>query len=167
MCSSIPNRDAYRAAFTLAEVLIAVFVVSVGVLGSLSALWYGIRSERYSERRTSAVYVAREMINQIRSQNLPFTTSTFPAVGSALNDGDIDNDGDDGGARRNFNDPPFANSTSFGITSENFQRRIEMKRLSTNDDDFRSSIALVKVTLFWNEGASEKKVTLWAYHRKP
>ncbi len=158
---------ACRGGFTLIEVLIAIFVVSVGVLGTMSALWYGIRSERYSERRTAAVFVVREMLNQIRSQNLPFTTSTFPAVGSELNDGSFDDDSDDSGPKRAFNAPPFANTTSFGNTTESFQRRIEMKRLSTNENDYRSTIAAVKVSLFWNEGASEKKVTLWAYHRKP
>ena len=92
---------------SLVELLIATFVVSVGVLGTVSALWYGIRSERYSDRRAQAVYQAREMTNLIRTRNLPFLDDNLDP-GSDLNDGDYDNDGDDNAVWKDFNAAPFA-----------------------------------------------------------
>lgn len=158
------SRGRWTRGLTLVEVLVAIFVVSVGILGTLSAIWYGIRSERYAERRTTAVFVCRELMNLIRSRNEPFNTGTFPALGSPLNDGNYDDDGDDNGPKRLLNDPPFGNDFS---GAENFRRRIEMKRLSTDPNNHLSDLAAIKVTVFWNEGASEKRVTLWAYHKDP
>lgn len=147
---------------TLVEVLIAIFVVSVGCLGAASALWYGIQAERYAERRTYAVFVGREMLNMIRARNEPFI-GPLPAIGSELNDGDYDDDGDDNGPRRPFNAPPFENDFPDNI---NYQRRIEMKRMSNNPNSHLSELTAIKVTLFWNEGASEKSVTLRGFHKR-
>lgn len=156
---------------SLAELLIAIFVVSVGVLGTVSALWYGIRSEKYSERRANAVFQAREMVNAIREGNYPFNGGSdnngipWMTVGSELNDGDYDADSDDDGDRRPFNAPPFENL--YPTNEFNFQRRVEMKQLSTSSSSYESDLAAIKVTLFWNEGRHDKEVTLWGYHRRP
>ena len=152
-----------HSGLSMVELLIAIFVVSMGVLGTVSALWYGIRSERYSERRTQAVYQARELMNIIRARNEPFNNNHLDP-GSNLNDGDYDNDSDDGQVRRPFNDHPFASD----FTNEfNFERSVEMKLLSTNSNDHRNQMVAIKVMLFWNEGDQEKRVTLWTYHRRP
>ncbi len=147
----------------MVELLIAIFVVAVGVLGTISALWYGIRSERYSDRRTQAVYQARELLNLIRSRNLAFLDNNL-TLGSAINDGNYDNDADDRTVQKAFNAPPFQND--FTSNQFNFKRHIEMKRLSSSTSDYRYDIVAVKVILFWNEGASEKKVVLWGYTRQ-
>lgn len=148
---------------SLVEVLIAVFVVSVGTLGAVSALWYGIRTEKYAERRTKAVFLSREMLNLVRSRNLPFLP-TVPPVGDPINDGVYDDPGDDNGARRPFNAPPFSNDFSSDF---NFERRIEMKLMSANPNDHMSEMAGIKVTLYWVEGGAAKEVTLWGFHRRP
>lgn len=155
---------------SLVELLIAIFVIAVGVLGTVSALWYGIRSEKYSERRANAVFQARELINAIRAGNYPFTFDTnegvpFIQVGSSLNDGDIDDDSDDNSSRREFNEFPFGNL--YPTNQFNFQRRVEMKLLSNDPNDYRNDLVAIKVSLFWNEGRHEKEVTLWGYHRRP
>lgn len=152
-----------HSGLSMVELLIAIFVVSVGVLGTISALWYGIRSERYSERRTHAIYQARELMNIIRARNEPFNNDHL-VLGSDLNDGDYDNDADDGLVRKPFNAPPF---TSDFDNEFQFERSVEMKLVSTNPNDHRSKLVALKVMLFWNEGDQEKKVTLWTYHRRP
>ncbi len=152
-----------RRGLSLVEVLIAVFVVSVGTLGAVSALWYGIKTEKYAERRSSAVFLGREMLNLIRSRNLPFLP-TVPPVGDPINDGDYDDPGDDNGARRPYNAPPFSNDFD---TDFNFERRIEMKLMSSNPNNHLSQMAGIKVTLYWVEGGAQKEVTLWGFHRRP
>lgn len=148
---------------SLAEVLIAIFVVSMGVLGTTSALWYGIRSERYAERRSHAVFQAREMVNLIRARNLPFQGQNLD-IGSPLNDGDYDDNLDDFTSKQPFDAAPFGND----FTNEfNFQRHIEMKQLSNDPNSHLNQMVAIKVILFWIDGNSERRVTVWAYHRRP
>lgn len=154
-----------RRGLSMVELLIAIFVVSVGILGTVSALWYGIKSERQSERRAHAVFQARELINVIRAGNYPFSNPANLVIGSDVNDGDIDNDSDDNGPRKPFNATPFGNE--FPNNPFNFERRIEMKQLSTDPTNHLSNVVAIKVSVFWNEGDSLKEVTLWAYHRRP
>ena len=154
---------------SLVELLIAIFVVAVGVLGTVSALWYGIRSEKYSERRANAVFQGRELLNAIRAQNLPFgssdvTGTPYLQLGSELNDGDYDDDSDDGAVRREFNDAPFGNI--YPTNQYNFKRSVEMKRLSNDPNDYRFEMVAIKVSLYWNEGRHDKEVTLWGYTKR-
>lgn len=159
----VRNSSRETRGLSLVEVLIAVFVVSVGTLGAVSALWYGIKTEKYAERRTKAVFLSRELLNLVRARNLPFLP-TVPAIGDPINDGDYDDPSDDGGPRRPFNDPPFSNDFASDF---NFERRIEMKLMSSDPNNHLSEMAGIKVSLFWTEGAARKEVTLWGYHRRP
>ena len=165
MAVFVLHRKRRDRGLSMVELLIAIFVVSVGILGTVSALWYGIRSEKNSERRTHAVFQARELINILRSDNYPFVNPANLVIGSDVNDGDIDDDSDDNGPRKPFNAPPFANH--FSSNPFNFERRIEMKQLSTDPNSHLSKMAAIKVTVYWVQGNSEKEVTLWAYHRRP
>ena len=162
LASSDREQVRQRRGFSLTEVLISTFVVSIGILGTSSAVYYGVRAQKETGRRTLAAYWGREMISLIRARNLPFQPG-LPAVGSALNDGNYDSQADDSGPRRAFNAAPFAND----FPNVNFQRRIEMKMLSTDPANYLSQVAAIKLTLFWNEGGSAKSLTMWSYHRKP
>jgi prepilin-type N-terminal cleavage/methylation domain-containing protein len=160
-----------KQGISLIELLIAIFVIAVGVLGTVSALWYGIRSEKYSERRSNAVSQSRELLNAMKAQQYPFAGSdvvnsvSWLTIGSHLNDGDYDNDGDDDSSRRAFNEYPFENL--YPTNEFNFERRIEMKRLSNNVNNYQNDLVAIKVSIFWNEGRHEKEVTLWGYSRRP
>ena len=159
------NSRSQSRGLTLAELMIAIFVVSVGILGTISSLWYGIKSEKGSERRTNAVFLGRELANLVRSRNLPFADPTYLTIGSAINDGDYDNDADDNGARQPFNAAPFAND--FPTNELNFERRIEIKLMSSSANNHLNDIVAIKVTLYWDEGGSRKEATTWAYHKRP
>lgn len=160
MKQNIPKLRKRMRGLSMVELLIAIFVVSVGVLGTVSALWYGIRSERYSDRRSNAVYQAREMLNQIRAKNYPFIAGAL----TQLNDGDYDSAADDNGPRKAFNAPPFENF--YPTNPYNFERRVEIKMMSNNANSHLSDLAAIKVTLWWTEGASEKSLTLYGMHRR-
>lgn len=151
-----------RRGLSLAEVLVAVFVVGVGVLATASTLYYSLGAAGDAERRSQAVFWGREMLDLVRARNLPFQPDV-PTAPDPINDGDYDNDADDSGPRRAFNAPPFA----LDFPDTNFERRIEMKRLSNDPNHHLYQVVAIKVTLFWNEGATEKKVTLWSYHQRP
>ena len=93
----------------------------------------------------------------------PPPPSVVPVFPDPINDGDYDNDGDDNGPRRAFNEAPFA----LDFPDNNFERRIEMKRLSNDPNHHLFQVAAIKLILYWNEGGTEKKVTLWSYHQRP
>jgi len=149
---------------TMAEMLVAIFVVAVGVLGTVSALWYGIRSEKYSQRRSNAVFQAQEILNQIKASGMAFDSS-YTDPGGELNDGDYDDNTDDADNQRDFNDPPFANY--FPQNPYNFRRHVETKILSSDTNSHLNRMAGIKVTILWDEGTAERKVTLWSVQRRP
>ncbi len=151
-----------RSGLSLAEVMVAVFVVGVGVLATASVLFYAIGAAGDAERRTQAVYWGREMLDLIRARNLPFQPG-IPTAPDPINDGDYDNDADDSGPQQAFNAPPFTND----FPDNNFTRRIEMKQLPNDPNHHLYQVAAIKLTLYWNEGEKENKVTLWTYHQRP
>lgn len=159
------NPRSQTRGLTLAELMIAIFVVSVGILGTVSSLWYGIKSEKGSERRTNAVFLGRELANLVRSRNLPFADPSYFTVGSDINDGNYDSDADDSGPRRAFNAPPFAND--FPTNELNYERRIEIKLMSADPNSHLNDIVAIKVTIYWDEGGSRKEAVTWAYHKRP
>lgn len=147
---------------SLAEVMVAIFVASIGLLGTASVLWYSLKAEKGAEQRLQGVFWAREMLNTIRARNLPFQPD-IPSAPNPLNDGSYDDPGDDTGPRRAFNAAPFAED----YPDLNFQRRIEMKRVSNDPLSHLYNVAVIKVTLFWNDGERTRSVTLCGYHRRP
>lgn len=152
----------------MAEMLVAIFVVAVGILGTVAALWYGIQSERYSDRRTTAVFQGRELINAIRANNYAFNPLYMPATPASqrtdLNDGDYDDDNDDENIMRAFNEPPFANQ--FPNNPFNLQRHVEMKYLSSDNTNYLSKLAAIKVQVVWEEAGVKKHITLWTLQRQ-
>lgn len=146
----------------MVELLIAIFVIGVGILGTLAALWFGIRSERYSERRSNAVFQGRELMNAIRTSGFA-QLPTYLAVGSTLNDGSYDNDADDNGPQRAFNATPFQNH--FPNNPFNFRRRVEMKRMGASTSDYLYNVIAIKVTVFWDEGGQQKQLVLRSFQQ--
>ncbi|MCA9795907.1 MAG: hypothetical protein KC910_29065 [Candidatus Eremiobacteraeota bacterium] len=142
--------------------MVAIFVASIGLLGTASVLWYSLKAEKGAEQRLQAVFWAREMLNTIRARNLSFQPD-IPRIPDPINDGNYDDDSDDEGPRRAFNAAPFAED----FPDLNFQRRIEMKRVSSDPLSHMYNVAAIKVTLFWSDGERTRSVTLCGYHRRP
>lgn len=141
-----------RAGFSLIEVLIAVGVLGIGILSLVAALAYGSRAGGYAGRLSEATGYGRELINLIRSQNIPFN--------SPINDAPS--------ARVALDAPPFGGLLPSGTS---FTRNIQMQRLKAatdgGSDDYRFDLYRVTVMIYWRERDVEKHVRLDALHRKP
>lgn len=77
--------------FTLLEVLVALTIMSIGLLGLASMLTKGMRFNHQAYVRTQSTYIAYDIIDRIRANgsnagNYVFTTGDFPDWADLLAD---------------------------------------------------------------------------------
>jgi type II secretory pathway pseudopilin PulG len=142
--------------FTQVELGIAIVVLAVGILGVFASFAYGVNSVRYGGRVTEASNYARQLVELVRTRNLPFAGACPPASTSGYND--------PAGTRRDLNAAPFANDLP---ANTGFTRQIRIERVSNDPADYRYEIARITVTVYWYEKSKEKKVEVTALHRRP
>ena len=146
--------------FSQVEVLVAVFVLSVGILGVFGAFAYGMDSANHSARLSEAVGYARQLIELVRSRNLPFQGSLPPASNSGL----YDTLTTDWASLKDLNAAPFAVDLP---ANTGFKRRIRVTRLSADSTSYQYEIAEIRVAVFWREKNRQRQVEFVAHHRKP
>lgn len=146
--------------FSQVEVLVAVFVLSVGILGVFGAFAYGMDSANHSARLSEAVGYARQLIELVRSRNLPFQGSLPPASNSGL----YDTLTTSWGSLAELNAAPFALDLP---ANTGFKRRIRVTRLSSDSSSYQYEIAEIRVAVFWREKNRQRQVEFVAHHRKP
>lgn len=151
-------KAASRRGFSLIEVLIAVGVISVALLGVLSVFAFGVRAQHTGGRTTEAINYCRELMEVIRLQNLAFqswgTTGALPGSGSGVNDADDT-------VRRPIEEPFSGNQPVPPNT--NFTRNIRIKKLATSG--YQSNVVIISVKVFWADRGKEREVQLQAFAR--
>ena len=140
-----------RRAFTLVEVLIAIFVITVGMLGTISALVFGAKAAQHSDRMTEATNHAREVIEQVRSSNLVWANPLNPAL----------NQTDSARSPLNAGPAPLTNLPS----DSNMTRNIQIIQ-GIGPDPEMANIARVRVRVFFVIKGHEKVVELMAFEKK-
>ena len=136
------------------ELLTAVFVIAVGILGLFGALSYGLTASRSGELRSEAVGHATHLIELIRSRNLDFQGSPPPPpASSGINDTP--------GTKRALDAAPFA--TEFPAGSP-FQRSIQLTREGASGD-YNYEVMRITVTLYWQEQGGERNLRFEALHK--
>ncbi|MBI3929910.1 MAG: hypothetical protein HY319_30505 [Armatimonadetes bacterium] len=146
-----------RRGFSQLEVLIAVGILALGILGVVGSLTYSTQAQRFGERTTEAVQVARELVEKIRVRNLPYEWDPpQPPEDSGLCD--------EPGARKPLSARPFA--SDFPGESP-FQRNIRVTPLTTDRGDYRYGMTRIEVTIFWSEQGRERTVRFASIHRRP
>ena len=120
----------FMRGFTLAETIIAIFLLGVGIVGALSMISVALNREEMAKRNTEAVYLAQGEIESLISSNYD---------SSSLNPGDTSTTTDNYLLRKviSYVDPDNGFSTS------------------SND----LGIKKIKVIVSWGSG-SDKKVEL-------
>jgi len=155
--------------FSLIEVLIAIGVVSVGILALLAVFITGTRSNQHGQDLSRATFYARKITEIIRVQGMAALGALGPIppnASSGLNDADgvfrplndpptgffgqiylpkLDNDGvvvlDGGNAVPNLNDTKY-------------ERNIQISRASDEPSDYNFSLLSLSVTVRWRGGRS-------------
>jgi len=146
--------------FSQVEVALAVVVLSVGLLGVFASFAYGLRSSKSSARLTEATNYGRQMIEIIRSRNLPFARGMPPPPEFALNDPP----GLPLEALPNLEAPPYANDFP---PNTGFRRHVQVFREVSAASDYRYDVAEIRVRILWKEGDRTRQVEMTAHHRQP
>lgn len=80
-----------KKGFTLLEVIVAIFIITVGIIGVLSLVTYTISSAKVSSQKLVAAYLAQEgieIVRNIRDGNWLFKTTWDTALGKGDWEGD-------------------------------------------------------------------------------
>ncbi len=143
--------------FSLLELLITVGVVSLGLLGLVSVLAYGVKASRSSEMSSLAMGHSIHLIELIRSRNLGFSSGAVPPSGySGLNDLPHE--------RRALDAWPF--QSDFEADSA-FQRCLSIRRVGDDAEEYDHEVLLIRAEVFWSENNEERSVSFEALHTRP
>jgi len=130
---------------SLAELMIALGVLAVGILGVFQVFADGVRGEAQADRVTSAIMYDRQLITLIRTRNLAF--------GGIASDASTD--------RRALNEAPFANDLP---ADSGFTRNIQLQQFEPSG--YPSSLRRIIVTVYWSDRGTERKVELQTVQRQ-
>lgn len=153
-----------KRGFSLSEVLIAVAVIAIGLLGTLASLVYGVRGQAVAGAHTQATNYARQLIELVRVRNLAWPPGTAPPTGGGVNDSPSSNP-------LALDAAPF--TTDFaGYRGANndgrpFFRKIQLRRVSNTVTDPNYRVMEVKVTVYWYDRTMRKSVTLTGHDVEP
>jgi prepilin-type N-terminal cleavage/methylation domain-containing protein len=151
------KRASHVSGYTLMEVSISVALIAIGVLAAFSSFAFSLRSVADTRHRSEACNVAREIIEEIRSDNLPNWDARWPeSDDSGLHDA--------AGVRRALKAEPFDDVDGDVRT---YARNVNVRRLSSDPSDYRYSVASLTVDIFWNERGTERSVRVAAQFRQP
>lgn len=132
-----------KRGFSLSELLIAIAVISIGLLGTIAALMYGVRGQTVSGRHTQATNSARQLLEFVRSKRL-YAAATLHN----------DNSPTDMLALIGAEDPKNfdGGKVLFALTPEergSFRRQITMTKVGATG--MESRLVEVKVQIRWKD----------------
>lgn len=141
----------------MVELLVAVFVISVGLFGVLGALGYGVSASRSGELMSEAVNHCTHLIELIRSRNLDFQGSPPPPPSSSgINDANASD-------RRALDAYPFADDFPPGTP---FTRNVRIERVGSSSGSYDYEVMKITCTLYWEEQGAERSVRFEALHKQ-
>ena len=150
--------------YSLAEVLVAVFVLSVSLLGTAAALHYGMQAVLHGSLMTEASANARALLEIMQAENRPFSSTDLPVSESGFNDAP--------GVNRDLDAPPF-NLPDYKLEpASRYKRHIEVQSYSQASDSaaaqaWKVDVRQVTVTVFWYESGRSRSLTLRSFCRRP
>lgn len=142
----------HRCGFSLIEILIAVGVIGIGILGLLGAFAFGLGAVNTGERTTAATSLARHVLEHVR---VNATNIGGPGIFPSPPPAGLD-DAED--ARTALDDPPF--DTSGLPAGANYSRNVQVTYLAPR-------VAQIRVRIFWSERSNEKVVELVGLQAQP
>ena len=168
MNREIKNRSSRlrgSSGFSLIEVLVAMFVIVVGILGVMSALYWGMSHSDSGKQMTEASTLARTLAETIRLRGVkrPFPTDFTDAAS----------------VRKPLNAPPFSNlenevylnvikgqngaggaaNTQTALTR--YQRNVSLTEMAAaGSPSHLGGLARLSVKIYWREKSLERRVNV-------
>jgi len=150
--------------FTLAEVLVAVAILSVSLLGTAAALHFGMQAVLHGSLISEASSNARALLEVMLAENRAFSTVSLPDSSSGFNDGP--------GVTRALNAAPFDSTDYQFAASPRYQRHIEVQSIALLTDGaaaraWKDDVRMISVTVLWTESGRPRSVQLRSFCRRP
>ena len=170
--TSTRRRAQNSKGFTLAEVLVAMFVIVIGIAGVTSSIFWGLKHQDSGKSITEASNHGKLILERLAIEGQLLNITTWPADGSGINDSSAS-------TRRDVYAAPFAalkdfqlgqkvvagagSQSNIGSDTSRFKRNITTERLTPVNspvDDYKSNLAKVTVRIYWFENEHERHVTV-------
>ena len=147
----LPNKNRTDG-FSLAEVMIAILVIVIGLAGVTAALVYGIRNSTRGKYISESTQIARTILEYTQATHLVDNLSPgepFPTGDSGINDAPS--------ARKVLNESPFGGLAFLPERVEMYRRNVSVERVSDDPSSHQYNLARVTVAVFWNDSQGEHK----------
>ena len=152
-----------RRGFSLIELVSAVGVLAVALLGTASALHFGFQASKYGASFTQASGFARTLLEAMINENRAFSSTALPSSTSGLNDAP--------GVTRPLDEAPFQLLDYRLRGNPSFRRHIEVTNYSQASDPaavraWKDDLRQISVTIFWFEKGRQASLTLTGLARR-
>lgn len=153
-----------RRGLSLIELVCAVGVLAVALLGTASALHFGFQASKHGALYTQASGFARTLMEAMLNENRAFSSTALPSSSSGLNDA--------AGVTRPLDEAPF-HLASYKLRGyPTYRRHIEVTNFSLSSDPaavrtWKDDLRQVSVTVSWTEKGRTASVTLTGIARRP
>ena len=161
----LTRRGDKRLAFTLAEVAVSIFVLTIALQGVAGAISFGGNADEHGRSVTEAQTYAREIMEFITSNNLAWSsTVTMPAASTGLNDS--------AGTYQALSATPLTTSGINFPSDSPYRRHIEVTSSNcttdtTNSAQWKLDVRQINVTIQWFEGGASRAIVLKTFQRRP
>lgn len=148
----MPSTKQRTRGFSLAEVMIAILVIVIGLAGVTAALVYGIRNSTRGKYISESTQLARTILEYTQNTGLVDSASPgepWPTSESGVND--------EAPERRFLNAPPLGGLSFLPERVEQYRRNISVRRLSDDPNNHRYNLARVTVNVYWNDTQGEHR----------
>ena len=150
--------------FSLAEVLVALAILSVSLLGTAAALHFGMQAVVHGSLISEASTNARALLEVMAAENRAFSTAALPNSSSGFNDGP--------GVTRPLNAAPFDSPDHQFSASSRYQRHIEVQASTLVSDGaaarlWKDDVRMISVTVFWTESGHSRSLSVRSFCRRP
>lgn len=162
-----------RSGFSLIEILIAIVVLAIGIMGVLGALTYGLKAGEYSSRTTQATNLSRRLLERVLVDQA--------WNGNALKGSEGKFDPNDQATWTAVDASPYSGMFADAGDRTLYYRQIQFFHLGDADPDGEviddkinsastwenDTLARVKVTVtYFDKNGIPKSVSTWAYCRR-
>lgn len=144
-----------RRGFTLVEVLIAIALIAIALLGVLGSIAYGTKNAGHGADLSEGTHLARSILNYIEENTLLDTIEVdrpWPSQESGVCD--------TAETFRQLDAAPLGGMLLRPEQIERFRRRIETQRVVNDPLNYRYKLAKVRVSVFWSSKQGERHVTM-------
>ncbi len=150
--------------FSLAEVLVALAVLSVSLLGTAAALHFGMQAVLHGSLMSEASSNARALLEVMVAENRAFSSLGLPGTSSGFNDAP--------GVTRALNAPPFDSPDYQFSAGSRYQRHIEVQASTVASDGvtaraWKDDVRMVSVTVLWTESGHSRSLLVRTFCRRP